>query len=102
MNPAPEAVFHDYIHVLERAILELRMRIRYEDDVSMMEVHDLLDAIHNIPRMLRTYGEWWVPENIDSDLARYDAKWCHTGKANLRSSLVECLDSARAGKYDAT
>ena len=97
MNPAPEDVFHDYIRVLELAILDLRARIRYEDDVTIREVHDLLDAIHNIPEMLRSCDGWHVPENINADLAAYDAKWLGVGNARLRNSLVEHLNKVRAG-----
>ena len=100
MNPAPTNVFHDYIGVLELAILDLRMRIRYEDEVTIPEVHDLLDAIHNIPKMLRSCDGWHVPENIDADLTAYDAKWLGIGNAKLRKSLMERLNDVRAGEHD--
>ncbi len=102
MNPAPESVFHDYIILLHRAILNLRMRIRHEDAVTLDEVHDLLDAVHNIPTMLRSYGGWFVPDNIDADLKRFDDKWTAAGEATLRSSLLQMLGDARAGEFDAT
>jgi hypothetical protein len=73
------------------------MRIRYDDEVTIHEVHDLLDAIHNIPHMLRDYGEWHVEENIDADMARYDKKWFRHGNAKLRRSLVETLTRIKAG-----
>ena len=60
----------------------------------------MLDAIHNIPIMLRSCGGWHVPENIDADLAAYDAKWLGAGKAKLRKSLVEHLTKVRAGDHD--
>jgi len=100
VNSTPGSLFHDYIRVLERAILDLRARIRYEDDVTILEVHDLLDAIHNIPKLLQSCDGWHVPENVDADLARYDAKWLGAGNAALRKSLVEHLNKARAGDYD--
>jgi hypothetical protein len=83
MNPkplaAPADVIHDYMTVLERAILELRMRIRYSYEVTNEEVHDLMDALHNIPQMLRNYSGWHLEENIDADLTRYDEKWVPHG-----------------------
>jgi hypothetical protein len=100
MNSAPENVFHDYIQVLERAIFDLRTRIRYEDAVTIPEVHDMLDAVHNIPKMLRSCEGWHVPANIDADLSAYDKKWLGIGNARLRKSLMEHLDNARAGDYD--
>ena len=89
-----------YLLVLERAVLDLRMRIRYDDDVSIEEVHDLLDAIHNVPKMLRDYGRWHVPENIDAALDGYDQKWMGHGQAELRKSLIQHLDRAKKGEYD--
>ena len=100
MATADSKITHDYIHVLERAIADLRMRIRYDDGVSIDEVHDLLDAIHNIPRMLRDHGGWHVPENIDADLLRYDRKWMGNGQSTLRKPLMDHLRRAQDGEYD--
>jgi hypothetical protein len=97
---APEPVIHDYLLVLERAILDVRARIRYDDDISLDEVHDVLDAIHNIPAMLRRFGDWHVPENIDSALQTYDAKWVGVGSSRLRKSLGDHLKRAGDGEYD--
>jgi hypothetical protein len=98
-RPADE-IFHDYILVLERAILELRCRIRYGETVPIDEVNDLMDALHNIPRMLRKYGGWHVIENINADLAAYDRKWINFEDPDRRPSLMEMLEDARAGELD--
>lgn len=100
MPSVPDDDANDYNRLLEAAILELRMRIRYEDDVTIDEVHDLLDAIHNIPKMLRNSCDRNVYQNIDADLAEYDRKWQGKGDAKLRRSLITCLQEVRAGKYD--
>ena len=68
-----------YLRFLERAIAGLRMRVRYGEEVSADELHDFLDALHNVPTMLRDYGGgggWYVEKNILADLQRYDEKWC--------------------------
>lgn len=44
--------FPEYAKLLEVVVLNLRMRIRYGEEVSNLEVHDLMDAIHNIPQLL--------------------------------------------------
>jgi len=95
MIAVPEDVVQVYSRVLEQALLSLRMRIQYEDEVTMLEVHDLLDAIHNIPQMLRKCSGWHIPENIDRDLLRYDQKWQDVGNAKLRTPMSECLRRAR-------
>ena len=97
--PPPETVAA-YTALLEWAILKLRMRLRYDDGVTLDEVHDYLDALHNIPAMLRRYGDRFVEENIDRDLARYDEKWMGHPGAELRDSLIETLRRARAGEFD--
>lgn len=100
MDSQNEDISTLYNRLLEFAILDLRMRIRYGDGVSMDEVHDLLDAIHNIPRMIRDCSGWHVPENIDAALARYDSKWVDSDDSELRSSLVQQLKDIRDGKHD--
>ena len=101
MTRAADNVFHDYLHVLERVIIDLRFRIRYGDSVPVEEVHDLMDAIHNIPEMLRNCEGWHVPDNIDADLKHYDNKWLKMNDGvEYRKSLVLHLELARAGEYD--
>ncbi len=99
-KPPSDHVFHDYILVLERAIINLRHRIRYSEPVAIDEVHNLMDAIHNIPKMLRNYGGWHIVENIDADLARYDRKWINDDQQDRRTSLLDTLENAKAGDFD--
>lgn len=81
-------------------MLHLRRRIRYGETVSLQEVHDVMDAIHNIPSMLLGVGGWHVPENIDVDLKRYDARWPpEEGVPRVR--LMKTLIEIRNGEYDA-
>ncbi len=89
-----------YTRVLEQAILHLRMRIRYGEDVSSDEVHDLMDSLHNIPHMIRNCGGWHVPENIDADLAMYDEKWLDRDDGGTRRPLVKLLNDIRNGEHD--
>lgn len=98
-TPPPEVVAA-YTDLLMWAILSLRMRLRYDDGVTLDEVHDFLDALHNVPIMLRNYGGWHVEKNIDWYLAHYDEKWMGRPGSELRHSLVETLERARAGEFD--
>ena len=91
--------FPEYAKLLEVVVLNLRMRIRYGEEVSNREVHDLMDAIHNIPQLLRACDGWHISANIDIDLQRYDQKWpMQVGCARI--SLVETVVSIRQGEYD--
>ena len=94
------STFPEYAKLLEVVILNLRMRIRYGEEISNREVHDLMDAIHNIPQMLRAADGWHVPSNIDLDLHRYDEKWPKQPEGS-RIRLVETLTRIRQGEYDA-
>jgi hypothetical protein len=98
-SPTPDVV-NAYTALLEQAISILRMRLRYGDEVSVEEVHDYLDALHNIPIMLRRYGGWHVEANIKQDLQRYDEKWIGRTPSERRRSLIHTLDRALAGEFD--
>lgn len=89
-----------YLTLLEHAILDLRMRIRYGEGVSLDEVHDFLDALHNVPRMLKEYGEWHVEEHIQAELAAYDGRWLSQPGSDFRRSLVETLNAAKREDFD--
>ncbi len=91
--------FPEYAKLLEVVVLNLRMRIRYGEEVSNREVHDLMDAIHNIPQLLRACDGWHDSANIDVDLQRYDQKWPKQLGCS-RISLVETVVSIRQGEYD--
>jgi hypothetical protein len=92
--------FPEYAKLLEVVIVNLRMRIRYGEEISIREIHDLMDAIHNIPQMLRMADGWHVPSNIDFDLHRYDEKWPKQPESS-RIGLVETVERIRRGEYDA-
>jgi hypothetical protein len=100
MNTAPAPVMNVYLALLERVILNLRMRIRYGEEQTLHEIHDILDAIHNVPIMLRNYGGWHIEENIDWFFSHYDEKWLAKPDSKLRHSLVKTLQSAKNGDFD--
>lgn len=97
--PPPE-IANAYTALIERAIFNLRMRIRNGENVQADELHDLLDALHNVPTMLRDYGGWNVESNINADLARYDQRWVGQPGSTMRISLVETLRRAELGEFD--
>ena len=60
----------------------------------------IFDALHNVPTVLRDYGNWMVEKNIDEDLARYDRRWMGKGDSELRKSLIELLERAKREEFD--
>ena len=100
MKAATEPTVKAFLALIEQAILNLRMRIRYGEEVSLKEVHDLLDALHNVPIMLRNYGGWHVEGNVEADLALYDQRWLSQPGSDMRKSLAGTLDAARRGEFD--
>jgi hypothetical protein len=93
--PGPDVV-NAYTALLERVILNWRLRLRYGEVVSADESHDLLDALRNVPIMLRNYGDWFVEQNVLQDHER----WLKARDSELRISLVETLHRARFGEFD--
>jgi hypothetical protein len=100
MQMAPEPTTAAFLALIERTILDLRMRIRYGEDVPLKEVHDILHALHNVPTMLRSYGGWHVEENIEADLIAYDQRWLSVPGSKFRRSLMGILEAARRGEFD--
>jgi hypothetical protein len=97
---APQKTVKAYTVLLRMVIVRLRFRLRMGEDVSADEVHDLMDAIENIPLMLMNYGGWHVEANIDAALERYDQRWLPRGNSAHRDSLVEMLARAKRGELD--
>jgi hypothetical protein len=97
---APE-VTRAYAALLEMAIVNLRSRLRNGEAVSTEELEDFLDALHNVPALIRNYGGWYVEENIDADLKRYDDRWLNQVESKSRRSLVQTIRQARQGEFDA-
>ncbi len=95
MDRPPQDVSDVYTTFLERAILNLRLRIRNGEQLSLDEVHDFVDALHNIPPMLRGEGEWYTEENIATDLTHYDQRWLSKPGSEHRCSLIKTLDFVR-------
>ena len=68
--------------------------------ITSDELRDFLDALHNVPTMLRDYGHWTVEENIDQDVARHDSRWVGKSDSDLRTSLVDLLAHTKRGEFD--
>jgi hypothetical protein len=89
-----------YTTLLERAIIHLRYRLRSGETISPGELHDYLDALHNVPTMLKNYGNWMIEKNIDQNLAFYDNRWCNKTDSEMRISLLGLLDRIKRGESD--
>jgi hypothetical protein len=103
MATAPPEIARAYIILLDRAIVHLRHRIRSGDTISSDELHDWLDALHNIPTLLNAYGSgggWFCEENIDWALARYDERWLGEPSAIQRMGMIKTLTGAKNGDFE--
>jgi hypothetical protein len=72
------------------------MRIRYGETLDMQELHDLTDSLENIPQMLCAYGGWYIEQNMDEALQRYDRKWYNPEARERSISLMRALEEAKA------
>lgn len=90
-----------YLKLLERAIIHFRHRLRCDEQISLNEVHDFLDALHNIPSLLLQdcSAEASILSQrratIQLDLQAYDEKWVHERSDARRLFLTGLLDSIR-------
>ena len=76
------------------------MAIRYGRQISDEEIHDLLDALHNIPEMLLRYGDWFIEENIDQEIRHYFSKWrSNRDTKDTFDTFLKSIDD-RKGRYD--
>jgi hypothetical protein len=77
MAVAPEPYFSAFQWVLERAIISCRFG-NWQGEFSSEHTADLMDAIHNIPPMIRN----WRPDDLEflrASLQDYETKWLAKG-----------------------
>jgi hypothetical protein len=84
MPVAPEPFLSAYLAVLETATVAARNWAGGE--VSREQIADLMDAVHNIPRLLNRWEECDEP-SLRSALKQYDRKWARS-EANVRLTRV--------------
>lgn len=108
-NLAPEPQFSAYMYVLRAAVLEIRMRLRQGEPMPPDQLHDLLDAVHNVPEFVSEYrsgGGWFVDDNIKAEFQSYDNRWGQAQSEELGGfRLLDKLEQAQAlmkatGQFD--
>src|ERR1043166_6951003 len=71
----PEPVLRAYLDLLYQALVFLRGRAQ-TSQIEPNEVRALADALHNVPAMLLTYGEWTNDEQFrELYLRPFDRQW---------------------------
>jgi|SRR6187397_93405 len=63
---------------------------------ALLEVADLMDAIHNIPLYLSTYEDWDEQHFRNAFLAGYDQKWSATSGLRLDVVYEDALKGTRS------
>src|SRR5437870_3713566 len=86
-----ERLTRAYLDLVYWVILFVRVRSRGDDRLSDDHLHDLMDAIHNIPEFLAGTNEWFTPERMREYLAVYDERWSENGGMHLIKRLGESL-----------
>ena len=92
---APEPEFSAYLELLEQVLTYVRMMTSKPDRVTpgqIQQIHELMDAVHNIPEYLLEYGHYFKEDMIrELKLAEFDERWKEEGPRLLR-----ILDEATA------
>lgn len=90
-----------YLKLLDRAIIHFRHRLRCDEQISLDEVHDFLDALHNVPPLLlqdRNVDATVLSQRhatVGLNLQAYDEKWVHGRNDARQWSLTGLLDGIR-------
>lgn len=89
---APEDVLRPHLQLLYAVVLQVR-QITRNGPLQPAEceiVHDLMDAVHNIPEMLLNYGAWWDETRLCEDrLRQFDERWAGLTGFSLEKMLGE-------------
>jgi len=89
-RPAPEPFFSAGHYLLYEVALFIR---NYADKISPDQLHDLGDAIHNLPQALLEYGDRFDERKFrDMYFRPYDDKWAKLAKRTADFSLNRSFD----------
>ena len=99
---APEPQLTALLEVIYRASIRARDlgyggKTLPEDcrGTALLEVSDLMDAIHNIPLYLTSYEDWDIPL-FQSGCLAYDQKWSATSGLKLSAVYENALNGTRS------
>ena len=81
-----------YLILLHRVAIQVRFCSMGQTRLPDRQLHDLMDAIHNITSLLADYGHYESEASIRASLQRYDDRW--TEKDPYHFSLIRVLNSA--------
>lgn len=90
---APEPFLSACMTVLYRALLHARL-MGFSGAVDAAHLADLMDAVHNIPDLVRNWERCDIELMRTAFLKAYDEKW--TARGGL--ALCDIFDRAVAGK----
>ncbi len=78
VTPPPDGVLRAYTDLLSQVLLHFR-GLSGLKNLDLQEVHDLADAVHNLPQLLTDYGAPWNDERYREYLRAFDRRWAHEG-----------------------
>ncbi len=91
MTVAPEPYLSACLNVLQYAILQCRI-YAWSNEISAEHVADLMDAVHNIPTLIR-HWETCDVELLREEFLRYEQKWRDRGGSALCKIFDDGLTS---------
>lgn len=104
-NVPPEPYFSGYLLFLYRVLIDLRLHTRQPEKLSNRElvaalndIHELADALHNIPLFLGGMDDSFAPDDIEELFIRgYDqgATSSENKLFQLSDLLKRCIEDAR-------
>lgn len=91
----PEPKLSAYLVVLHQALLWGRL-LSNHSPANADHINDLMDAVHNLPLLLRTWeecDEGW----LQADLKRYTDRWVSKGGVDLVVAFRNTLEDPSGG-----
>ena len=104
MAIAPEPILRAYLDLIREVSLYVRAKSFGADRLPDDQLHDLMDAIHNIPELLTEFGGFFTSESMrEVYLEPYDKRWATVDGLSLCRTLDESLNGSgfsKEGRHD--
>ena len=95
---APEPYFSASLGLLFHVAIYVRARTSAPEKVTeehIREIHQLMNAIHNIPESLLHYGKWSTGESMRDAFEHFDSLSASEGRLKLVPAFDQLLQKVR-------
>ncbi|HMN46811.1 MAG TPA: hypothetical protein PKE27_19695 [Povalibacter sp.] len=98
VSQAPEPYFSASLALLFQVAIYVRARTSVPERITeehIREIHQLMNAIHNIPESLLHYGKWFTEEKMRDAFAHFDSQSGGEERLKLLPAFEQFLQKVR-------